>query len=226
MINRTDLDKIDLFKALKPATCLSIIQLAFKRDLSAGKELVSEGMSADHCYFLVTGHVRVLRISRDGRLQVLGRFGPGAPLNIIPLLVVNGVNQATIETLTPVSVLVLDTNGFKRLVSMHPDFSVMLLHNFAERMTRMTNLAAGLSFHSVRIRLARFLMELASQPYDAGGWTQDEIAAHIGTIRDIVGRLLREFEAKGLIKRNRQEITLLDRVGLLKEAEFGDNRTN
>ena len=224
MINRTDLDKIALFKALKPATYQSIVHHAFIRDLRAGSEMVTEGMSADHCYFLITGHVRVLRTSRDGRLQVLGRFGPGAPLNIIPLLISAGVNQASIETLTPVSLLVLDANAFNRLITMYPDFSVMLLHNFAERMARMTDLAADLSFHSVRTRLARFLMELAVQPYTAGGWTQDEIAAHIGTIRDIVGRLLREFEAKGLIKRDRQEITLLDRVGLMNEAEFRDNR--
>jgi len=119
----------------------------------------------------------------------------------------------------------LDANAFNRMITMYPDFSVMLLHHFAERIKKMTNLAAELSFHSVRIRLARFLMELANQPYTAGGWTQDEIAAQIGTIRDIVGRLLREFEAKGLIGRDRQEITLLDRVGLMKEAELGNNRT-
>jgi DNA-binding MarR family transcriptional regulator len=67
--------------------------------------------------------------------------------------------------------------------------------------------------------LAQFLIELADQPQAAGGWTQDEIAAHIGTVRDVVGRLLRDFESKGLISRERQKIFLLDRQGLRKEAE-------
>ena len=78
----------------------------------------------------------------------------------------------------------------------------------------MTDLAASLSLYSVRARLAQFLMELAALPETAGGWTQDEIAAHIGTVRDVVGRLLRDFESQGLIRRERQRITLLDRSGL------------
>lgn len=220
MINLKDLEKINLFEALKPTTCQAIARHAFRRDLRTGKELVTEGLPAEHCYFLLSGYVRVMRMSRDGRLQVLGRFGPGAPLNIIPLLISEGVNQASIETLSPVSVLVLDAKSFNKLITTYPDFSIILLKNFAERMKKITNLAADLSFHSVRTRLARFLMELANQPSTTAGWTQEEIAAHIGTIRDIVGRLLREFEAKGLIKRDRQEITLLDRVGLVKEAEL------
>ncbi len=223
MLNPTDLRKIPFFNALKPATFQAIVQYAFIREVRAGADLVSEGMPVDHCYFLLTGHVRVLRMSLEGRVQVLERFGPGAPLNIIPLLIGDDTNQATIETLSPVSVIVLDANAFNRLIAIYPDFSVMLLRKFAERMKIMTNLAVDLSFHTVRIRLARFLMELADQPYTTQGWTQEEIAAHIGTIRDIVGRLLREFESKGLIKRSRQEIILLDRVGLMKEAAKKDN---
>jgi len=223
MINHSDLENITLFKTLKPATCQAIAQFAFMRELELGEVLVSEGMLADHCYFLLSGHVRVLRISQEGRLQVLGRFGPGAPLNIIPLLAGESIIQATIETLTPVSVLVLDVHTLNRLLELYPDFSIMLLKIFAERIKNMTNLAADLSFHSVRARLGKFLMEIADQPSPAGGWTQDEIAAQIGTIRDIVGRLLREFETNGLIHRDRQEISLIDRVGLMKIAGQGDS---
>ena len=67
----------------------------------------------------------------------------------------------------------------------------MLLHELAERMTKLTNLAAGLSLHTVRARLANFLIELANDPQTTDGWTQDEVAAEIGTVRDVVGRLMR-----------------------------------
>ncbi len=164
MLNPTDLRKIPFFNALKPATFQAIVQYAFIREVRAGADLVSEGMPVDHCYFLLTGHVRVLRMSLEGRVQVLERFGPGAPLNIIPLLIGDDTNQATIETLSPVSVIVLDANAFNRLIAIYPDFSVMLLRKFAERMKIMTNLAVDLSFHTLRIRLARLLIELADQP--------------------------------------------------------------
>ncbi len=95
----------------------------------------------------------------------------------------------------------------------------MLLRTFAQRMALMTDLAAGLSLHTVQVRLAQFLITLADDPNLAGGWTQDEIAAHIGTVRDVVGRLLREFESQGLIRREGQHITLLSREGLANIAE-------
>lgn len=86
----------------------------------------------------------------------------------------------------------------------------------------MTELAANLSLYTVRARLARFLIELADSPQSSEGWTQDEIAAQIGTVRDVVGRLLREFEAENIITRDRQKIRLLNREALIKEAEQED----
>jgi CRP/FNR family transcriptional regulator len=89
-------------------------------------------------------------------------------------------------------------------------------------MAKTTSLAANLSLYTVRSRLAQFLIDLAERPQSAGGWTRDEIAAHIGTVRDVVGRLLREFESQGLIKRDRQNIILLDRKALMSEAQNDD----
>ncbi|MBE9471465.1 MAG: winged helix-turn-helix domain-containing protein, partial [Chloroflexi bacterium] len=50
-------------------------------------------------------------------------------------------------------------------------------------------------------------------------WTQGEIAVHLGTVRDMVGRTLRAFADAGLIQMNRQRLVLLDREGLEAEAE-------
>ena len=79
----------------------------------------------------------------------------------------------------------------------------------------------------MRGRLARFLLEHVSTELggSAGGsestrrWTQDEIAAHVGTVRDMVGRTLRAFVAAGLVRMDRQRIVLLDREGLEAEAQ-------
>jgi CRP/FNR family transcriptional regulator len=158
-------------------------------------------------------------MNKEGRMQVLARLGPGAPVNIISLLKEDNLNHASVDSLTPVKLVVLGANDFNYLIENHPDFSKVLLKIFAERMAKITDLASDLSLYTVRARLAQFLIELADQPQAAGGWTQDEIAAHIGTVRDVVGRLLRDFESKGLISRERQQIFLLDRQGLRKEAE-------
>jgi len=102
-----------------------------------------------------------------------------------------------------------------------------LLQDFADRLDHLTILVEDLSLRTVRGRLARFLLEHAST--ELGGtvgegevarrWTQDEIAAHLGTVRDTVGRTLRAFVDAGLVRMDRQRIVLLDREGLEAEAQ-------
>lgn len=213
------INQISLFSSLQPETRLAISRRAFARQLPPGHTLLIEGMSAESCYFILSGEVRALRMNAEGRVQVLARFSAGDPLNIISLLTADKVNRATVETLSPVTVLILMASDFDELISRYPDFSTFLLKHMANRLSKITDLAADLSLYAVRARLARFLIELADLTPSPAGWTQDEIAAHIGTVRDVVGRLLRDFEAAGLIQRQRGQIILLNRGKLINLAQ-------
>ncbi len=83
----------------------------------------------------------------------------------------------------------------------------------------MTQLLADLGFRSVRSRLARFLIRQADDPNKRFSLTQDEIASAVGTVRDVIGRYLREFEDLGYLKKDRQKIILLQRNALENIAE-------
>jgi CRP/FNR family transcriptional regulator len=194
------------------------LQRLYKKKYTAGQTLLVEGMRAEYCFFLSSGVLRVLRMNTEGRIQVLARLSPGAPVNILSLLMPKKISRASVEALSDSEVLLLNAEDLDHLLSHCVDFTIRLLQTFAKRMALMTDLATGLSLLTVRTRLARFLMALADDPNLAGGWTQDEIAAHIGTVRDMVGRLLREFESEGLIRRERQHIILLSREGLSRLA--------
>ncbi len=94
-----------------------------------------------------------------------------------------------------------------------------ILQDFAGRLDHLTNLVEDLSLRTVRGRLARFLLEHADSIQAARNWTHDEIAANLGTVRDMVGRTLRAFADAGLVRIERQRIVLLDREGLEAEAQ-------
>jgi CRP/FNR family transcriptional regulator len=68
--------------------------------------------------------------------------------------------------------------------------------------------------------MARFLLRHVGESGEARRWTQDEIAAHLGTVRDVVGRTLRTFADAGLVRMDRQRIVLLDRDGLEEETQY------
>ncbi len=212
------INQLPIFAGLAQETRLDLARRSYIRALPAGHTLLLEGMPAESAYVLISGETRAFRMNREGRVQILARFKPGDPINIISLLNSDKRNRATIEALSPVTVLVIRSADFDALIARYPDFSNMLLHHLADRLAKITDLAAGLSLFAVRARLARFLIELADLSPSSSGWTQDEIAAHIGTVRDVVGRLLRDFEAGGLIQRQRGQIILLDREKLIQAA--------
>jgi len=222
ILDSQSLSNLEFFSSLKPETLNTLAGRAFQREIHAGYNLVIEGMPAEACYFVLSGQLRVSRMNRDGRIQILARLGAGEPVNVISLLKEDRINHASVESLTDSAVLVLLAKDFDDFLSQYPDFSTALLRNLAKRMAKTTSLAANLSLYTVRSRLAQFLIDLAEKPQSAGGWTQDEIAAHIGTVRDVVGRLLREFESQGLIERDRQRIILLDYEALMSEAQNYD----
>jgi CRP/FNR family transcriptional regulator len=213
------INKISIFPTLAHETRLAIARRSYIQDYPAYHTLLIEGVSTESAYFLLSGEARALRMNAEGRVQILARFKAGDPINIVSLFNQEKINRGTIETLSPVRVLILPAADFHILVTRYPDFSIFLLNHLAERLSKMTDLAAGLSLYAVRARLARFLIELADLSPSSTGWTQDEIAAHIGTVRDVVGRLLRDFEAAGLIKRQRGKIIILDREKITKFAQ-------
>jgi CRP/FNR family cyclic AMP-dependent transcriptional regulator len=194
-----------------------VADVALARTYEPGETIIFEGDPCQAAYFIADGQVRVYRLSSAGREQVLAQLGAGQGFNTVPPFQPNGVNHATVEALTVVAAYAVSSNDLRRLVSQSSDLALALLQDFAGRLDHLTNLVEDLSLRTVRGRLARFLLEHVDEEGVSRRWTQDEIAAHLGTVRDMVGRTMRAFVDAGLVRMDRQRIVLLDREGL--EAE-------
>jgi CRP/FNR family cyclic AMP-dependent transcriptional regulator len=210
---------IPLFAGLSDDALDRITRVSYARTYAPGEIIIFEGDPCEAVYFVVAGQVRVYRLSAGGREQVLARLGPGQTFNTVPPFQPAGVNHATVEALTPTDVCVITCKDFRRLVGECRELAVAMLEDFAGRLDHLTGLVEDLSLRTVRGRLARFLLEHAGSGGVTRRWTQEEIAAHLGTVRDMVGRTLRAFVDAGLVQMERQRIVLLDKEGLEAEAE-------
>lgn len=210
---------VPLFAGLSEGTLRRLAGAAIRRTYNAGETVIVEGEPCQAAFFVAEGQVRVVRFSHAGREQVLAEMGPGGGINTVPPFLPGGVNHATVRAITPATLYAFPAAALVRLVGDCPDLALALLHDFAMRLDRLTDLASDLSLYSVRSRLARFLLEQAEAGVVARCWTQDEIAARLGTVRDVVGRTLRAFADEGLLRMERQRILLLDRERLEMEAE-------
>ncbi|MCS7282386.1 MAG: Crp/Fnr family transcriptional regulator [Anaerolineae bacterium] len=218
--------RIPLFSSLPERVLRRLAEVALRREYAPGAMVILEGEPCQYVYFVAEGEVRAIRTSPDGREQVLAQLGPGGALNVVPPFLPRKVNHATVQALTPVVLYAVPAADFLRLVEEFPELARVLLEEFARRLDRLSRLVEDLSLRTVRARLARFLLEHAEgeKGAEAGAttvvrrWTQEEIAAQIGTVREVVARTLRAFAEAGLLKIEGHRILLLDREGLEAEA--------
>jgi CRP/FNR family transcriptional regulator len=213
------LRQVALFADLSDRALAQIAQVAVRRRYASDETIILEGASCRAAYFIAEGEVRVYRASVEGRQQVLVQLGPGQAFNTVPPFEPDGVNHASVEALSPVTLFSIRTEDLRRLVGNCPELALALLQDFATRLDHLTDLVEDLSLHTVRGRLARFLLDNADTGAVARRWTQAEIAERLGTVRDMVGRTLRAFADAGLVRMERHRIVLLDRAELEAEAQ-------
>jgi CRP/FNR family cyclic AMP-dependent transcriptional regulator len=187
----------------------------------AGAFIQFEGDPAEAMYVIVQGHVKIARTAASGREQVLYVLGPGSHFNTVPIFD-EGACPANAQALTNVLLLVLPRDAMRRVVERHPPLALALLKEFTGRVRHMVNLVDELALHTVQGRLAGLLLaqaEATERGETAPPLTQAEMAAHLGTVREMVGRTLKTFEALGLIRLDRGQITILDQAGLAAQRE-------
>jgi CRP/FNR family transcriptional regulator, cyclic AMP receptor protein len=214
-----DLRSIALFRSLPPAALNRLVETAIPRAYEPDETIFLAEEPCRAVYFIVRGQVRVYRLSPEGQKQVLAILGPGQAFNTVPPFLEDAVTHASAEALTRVTIYALPKEDYLRLMRRCPDLAMGVLREFAQRLDHLTGLVEDLALHSVTGRLARFLLQQAEGEAVARRWTQAEMAEQLGTVRDVVGRSLRGFEDRGLIRMERGRIVLLNRPGLEEEAQ-------
>src|SRR5262245_21584170 len=141
--------------------------------------------------------------------------GPGDSCNEVPVID-GGPNPANLGAIQDSTVWIISEEAMTRLRRQFPPLNEMIIKNLAMRCRQLVQRIYNLSFLPVTGRLAAFLLQQSDEKtaLDRQQWTQDEIAAHLGTVREMVGRAFRELQEARLISLDRHRIEILDREGL------------
>ena len=186
-----------------------------ERRCDPGQVVFFEEDACAGLHLLVSGLARIYRMSLEGREQVLAVLGPGESCNEVPA-VDGGPNPASCIALEPTAFWVLSRGALDELRSEIPELSDAIISSLAARCRELVQRVYSLSFLSVTARVAQFLIEHTepSRPLSRRHWTQEEIAAQVGTVREMVGRALRDLSQDGLIRLDRHWIHIVDRDAL------------
>jgi CRP/FNR family cyclic AMP-dependent transcriptional regulator len=216
-INMESLSQLPLFARLEPVALQRIAPHMHEQTLAPGQVAVWEGEPCAAVYFVVHGLVRTRRMSLNGREHVLAYLGPGECFNLVPALD-GGPNPVTVDAVTATTLYRVACAECRQILADHCELAHAVLEHLATEVRRLSDMVELLALHSVRARLARFLLDYAEGRAPARQWTQEQIAVHIGTVREMVGRTMRDLARDGLIRRERGRIVVMDRAGLEREA--------
>ena len=221
MTRPTDEQTINLLRKVPYFADLSSDELAVvatrlvARQLQAGQVAFLEGETSAGLHLVVSGLAKIYRLSPEGREQVLALLRPGDSCNEVPV-VDGGRNPASCVAVENTTFWIWPGAEMDRLRRELPRLNEAVISGLAARCRELVDKVYTLSFLPVSARLARFLLQqvAAGTTLDRRRWTQGEIAAHVGTVREMVARALRNLQDEGLVSVTRNRIEIVDRDGL------------
>ncbi|TET14592.1 MAG: Crp/Fnr family transcriptional regulator [Dehalococcoidia bacterium] len=194
------LKSIPYFSGLSPAELDSIKEFIFERTAESGDLILLEGEPADAMYFVASGVVKTFKTSADGKEQILSFVRPGEAFNDVPVFD-GGPNPASVQAIGPVVLYGIRNSDLEVILRDHPQVSLNVTRVLSQQVRHLVSLVEDLSFRHVIARVAKILLEHAS---DGTGprpkLTQQEMAAMAGTAREMVGRSLKSLEDEGAIR--------------------------
>jgi CRP/FNR family transcriptional regulator len=221
-LNHAWIVRVPLFLRTSAETQRAIDAALHVRAYVNKQAIFLEGHRPTGLGILISGLARLYHILRDGRLHVHHYERPYAALNLIPAL--DGrPNPVSAEAVGEAHIAWLARDRLLALMTADPELMLSCIRLLTLQNRELIARLDDIGFRTVPSRLARLLLRRggfereANLPLDT--LSQDEIAAVLGTSREVLGRALRQLYDLGLVRREGRHYVIVDRAGLEKLAE-------
>jgi CRP/FNR family transcriptional regulator len=215
-INLDLLKSTPYFSGLNEAALASIVRYVFEKKAIRGDILVFEGEPSEAMYLVVEGVIKTFKTSADGKEQILRIIRPGDSFNDVPVLA-GGINLVSAAAMSSVVLYGIKKKDLEVISREYPQVALNIINILSIRVQEMIELVEDLSFRRVNGRVAKILLEYAGREVKPR-LTQQEIAAMIGTAREMVGRSFKNLEEEGAIRVERNRVIIADQINLKKIA--------
>lgn len=221
------LDIIPLFQGLPEAQQERLASIVAKRQFDKGELIFSEGETAAGFYVVLSGRVKVFKLSPEGKEQILHLFAAGEPFGEVPVFTGREF-PAHAEAMEDSRVLFFPREAFIGLIREDPTLALNMLAVLSRRLHQFTSLVEQLSLKEVPGRLAAYLLYLSQQQGSGERVELDmskaQLSSLLGTIPETLSRVLGRLHQAGMISSDGpRDIIIVDRRGL-EELASGERR--
>ena len=183
--------------------------------VAPGTVLFRDGDDCRAYVLVISGSVRVQKIDPNGREILLYRVEHGQSCMLTTtcllghqLYPAEGVAESEVE------LVVFPVKSFESALANSAGFRQFVMANIGTRITDLMLLLEDVAFGRMDERLARFLLKHKQRSGSILEYTHKQVAVELCTAREVVSRLLKDFERKKLVSLNRNQIQVLDKQQL------------
>lgn len=215
-----------IFQGISSEALTHLAKRCVEKKIDRGQILFAAEDPSEGLYIVLSGSMRAFRVSRSGREQTIHVEHAGGTLADVPALD-GGPYPSTAIAEEDSELLFLGKKDLRSLMLQHPEMALAALSYIARKLRKIAAKVEQLALMDVNQRLANLLLEEARQstPHPADGVSFSlasshmQIAAELGTVREIVTRGLHKFAQQGILEIRGRRVTVLDVAALLDRAE-------
>jgi CRP/FNR family transcriptional regulator len=210
-----------LFAGLKEEDLKRIRAIASLKQIKKKEILFSDGEEARGFYVILSGRVKLFKVSLEGKEQILHIVGaPDAFAEAA--LFLEGTYPAFAETMTDCQLLYFPKRDFIQLIERNPQLSINMIVTLSHYLKRFASLIEELSLKEVSSRIAKYLVDLSMRSSKEGkspkevelDLSKTQLALKLGTISETLSRTLAKMKAKRTIDVKKNKIIILNREAL------------
>lgn len=211
------LKAVPLFKGLSAEHYDELAMIVTDQVYDRGRTIFSEGDDGVGFYVVISGQIKIYKLSMEGKEQILHIFGPGEPFAEAAVFAGSSY-PAHAQAMERSRIFFFPRNSFAGLIKKNPSLAMNMLAELSRRLKKFSNMIEALSLKEVPGRLAAHLLYLSGQQGDASEVqltiAKNQLAWLLGTIPETLSRILARLSKRGLITSQGTTITILDRDGL------------
>jgi CRP/FNR family transcriptional regulator, dissimilatory nitrate respiration regulator len=212
---------IPLFSDLAEEQLQELAMIVIDQVFRRGQTIFLEGEEGSGFYVVITGKVKIYKLSADGKEQILHILGPGEPFAEVPVFAGQRF-PANAEALEESRLFFFPRAGFLELIRRHPSLALNMLAVLSRRLRQLAGLVEDLSLKEVPARLAAYILYSSDRQQGASEFeleiAKGQLASLLGTIPETLSRILAKMVKEGLIESSGPRITILDKAGLQELA--------
>jgi CRP/FNR family cyclic AMP-dependent transcriptional regulator len=213
-LNPMVLKTVPLFAAFSDQQISTLLNYVQHRSFPRNVYVMQAGDEGDSMYVMLSGKVKIVISDEQGREVILGFLGSQDFFGEMGILD-DQPRSASVYTLEPCEMLRLSKSGFVSCIKENVDVAMLVIRNLVRRLRDADRQIESLALVDVSGRVARLLMDMAKETDGklvvARMPAKQEIARMIGASREMVSRVVKELEVRGLIRAERRSVVILDR---------------